>query len=445
MVYDLLGLLGVFVLVLANAFFVAAEFSLVSVRRTRISELAARGVPGARFAERALRNPDRVIAATQLGITLSSLGLGWVGEPALSHLLQPIVDLVPGRLQSGVSHGISAGLAFAVITFLHVVIGELMPKTIALQQPEKTSLAVARPTLWTEWIFQPAIAVLNGTGTLLLRLLGFRTAGGSEHVHSVAELKMIVRDSASRGVVGLEAEDMLHAIFDLSDTLVRHVMLPRTEIVAVSAEASLEDVIHLAARHPFTKFPVYEGSLDHILGVVHLKDVLPAWTGKAATTKRARDVMREAIFVPETARVPVLLRRFRSRRQHLAIVLDEYGGTAGMATLEDLLEEIVGQVRDPFDAEPSIQVLPDGSSLVDGLTPLEEVNEHFQLQLMDRHYDTLAGYMLGRLGRLAQVGDTVMVDGVRFQVEALDGRRVSRVSVTPVAQARRPQPAPASE
>jgi CBS domain containing-hemolysin-like protein len=445
MVYDLLGLLGVIVLVLANAFFVAAEFSLVSVRRTRISELAARGVPGARFAERALRNPDRVIAATQLGITLSSLGLGWVGEPALSHLLQPLVDLFPGRLQSGVSHGISAGLAFAVITFLHVVIGELMPKTIALQQPEKTSLAVARPTLWTEWIFQPAIAVLNGTGTFLLRLLGFRTAGGSEHVHSVAELKMIVRDSASRGVVGLEAEDMLHAIFDLSDTLVRHVMLPRTEIVAVSAEASLEDVIQLAARHPFTKFPVYEGSLDHILGVVHLKDVLPAWTGKAATTKRARDVMREAIFVPETARVPVLLRRFRSRRQHLAIVLDEYGGTAGMATLEDLLEEIVGQVRDPFDAEPSIQVLPDGSSIVDGLTPLEEVNEHFQLQLVDRHYDTLAGYMLGRLGRLAQVGDTVMVDGVRFQVEALDGRRVSRVSVTPLAQARRPQPAPAPE
>jgi CBS domain containing-hemolysin-like protein len=444
-VSDLLALVGVFVLVLANAFFVAAEFSLVSVRRTRIAELAARGNPAARWAERALRDPDRVIAATQLGITLASLGLGWIGEPALSRFILPLVELVPVDIQTTVSHGISAGIAFALITFLHVVIGELAPKSIALQHPEKTSLAVARPTLWTQWIFHPAIWLLNGTGAALLRLLGFRAPAGHERVHSVAELKMIVRDSAARGVVGDEAEDMLHAIFDLGDTVVRQVMLPRTEVVAVPADATLEDLVRVAARSPFTKFPVFEGGLDHILGVVHLRDLLPALEGKAATGKRARDLMREAIFIPEGARVNDLLKRFRSRRQHLAIVLDEYGGTAGLVTLEDLLEEIVGQVNDPFDSEPQIQALPDGTSMLDGLTPLEDVNEHFHLRLTDPHYDTLAGFILGRLGRLAQVGDSVVADGVRLKVESLDGRRIARVSLTHAAPPRRPQADPARE
>jgi CBS domain containing-hemolysin-like protein len=241
-----------------------------------------------------------------------------------------------------------------------------------------------------------------------------------------------VADSAESGVVADEAEDMVHAIFDLGDTLVRQVMLPRTEIVAVPAEATAEELVRTAARHPFTKFPVYENNLDHILGVIHIRDVLPAIESRPGVTKRARDLMREAFFMPESARVVDLLKRFRSRRQHVAIVLDEYGGTAGMVTLEDLLEEIVGQIRDPFDTEPDIQPLPDGTALVDGLTPLEDVNEHFGLGLADPHYDTLAGF-IGRLGRLAQVGDTIVADGVQLQVESLDGRRIARVAISPTA------------
>jgi putative hemolysin len=442
---DLLKLVGVAVLVLANGFFVAAEFSLVSVRRTRIHELLAQGNSAARWVAHAIEDPDKVIAATQLGITLASLGLGWIGEPALAHLLEPIVNLVPATLQSGFSHTLSAGIAFAAITCLHVVVGELTPKSIALQNPERTALIVARPTIWTERLFKPIIWALNGAGNALLRALGVAPASGHELVHSVEELKMLVSASAVGGVVEDEEEEILHAVFDFGDTLVRQVMIPRTEMIAVPAEADLDDLIQMAIEHPFTKLPVFEDSQDHVVGVVHLKDVLTCLNAENRKSIRARDLMREALFVPETARIITLLERFRLRHQHIAIVLDEYGGTAGVVTLEDLIEEIVGEVSDPFDAEPDFQSLEDGTTLVDGLTLIEDINERLNLNLEDPDYDTIAGYVLGRLGRMAEEGDMVVSDGVQLRVEALDGRRIDRISITPLAPAgtlptaRRPQ------
>jgi len=428
---DLLRLAGLALLVGANAFFVAAEFALVSVRRTRIQELVSKGNHAARWVQKAIEDPDRFIAATQLGITLASLGLGWIGEPALAHLLEPIIRLVPGDLRDTVAHGASAALAFSLITFLHVVIGELAPKSIALQAAERTALAVARPTVMAERLFKPAIWLLNGAGNFLLRVTGFEAARGHQLVHSVDELKMIVAASAEGGVVEAEEEDMLHAVFDFSGLLVRQVMVPRAEVVAVPAEAPLEEIISLALRHPFTRYPVYDGDLDHVLGVVHLRDLMRARHGERPALTTARGVMREAIFVPETISVRALLRRFRTRRQHMAIVLDEYGGTAGIVTLEDVLEEIVGEVSDEFSPAPSIQRLPDGSSLVDGLALIDEVNEAFGLRLEDPHYDTIAGFILGRLGRLAEVGDTIDVDGAQFRVEALDGKRIARLTLMP--------------
>ena len=426
---DLLGLGVVFLLVLANAFFVAAEFALVSVRRTRIRELSSQGHRAAAWAERAVANPDRFIAATQLGITLASLGLGWVGEPALSNLLLPVVSLFPGVNQAELSHTLSAALAFALITFLHVVVGELAPKSIALQDPERTALLVARPTVWTSWVFYPFIIVLNGAGNALLRAFGIRPAEGHRLVHSVEELKMLVAASAEGGVVEDEEEEMLRAVFDFRGTLVRQVTVPRTEMVAVPAEAPLAEVIRIAGEHPFSKLPVYEGSLDHVIGVVHVKDLLRLSAIEQPGPQVARDIMRETIYVPETTFITTLLARFRRRRQHIAIVLDEYGGTAGVVTLSDLVEEIVGEVSDPFD-EPELQPLPDGTALIDGLATIEEVNERFDLHLDDPNYDTLAGFVLGRLGRLAQVGDQVMVNGVELRVEAMDGLRIARVSLT---------------
>ena len=429
----ILRLVAVALLVFANGFFVAAEFALVSVRRTRVVELVAQGNSRALWVERAIHDPDRFIAATQLGITLASLGLGWIGEPALGVLLRPLIALFPANIESELSHSLSAGMAFAIITFLHVVVGELAPKSIALQNPERTSLVVARPTIWTEAIFKPAIWLLNGAGNALLRWAGVQPAQGHELVHSVEELKMLVRQSAEGGIVGDHAEEMLTAIFDFGELLVRQVMIPRTEMIAVREEATIPEIIDLAIEHPFTKFPVYAENRDQILGIVHLKDTIPYFNGSPNENGkvRARDIMREAIFIPETAHVNTLLQFFRARQRHIAIVLDEYGGTAGIVTLEDLLEEIVGEVSDPFDKETDIQPLPDGSALVDGLTLIEEVNEHFNLNLEDPYYDTIAGFVLGRLERLAQVGDIVTEDDVRLRVEAMDSFRIARISLLP--------------
>ncbi len=425
---DVLKLILVLFLVSANGFFVAAEFSLVSVRRTRIAELVEQGHHGALAVQKAIERPDNVIAATQLGITIASLGLGWVGEPALSHFLQPVVELFPANFQSDVSHSIAAGLSFALITFLHVVAGELAPKSIALQDPEKTSLFVARPTLWTEVIFKPAIWLLNGAGNLLLRLFGVNPASGHELVHSVEELKMLVEASTEGGVMGREEGEMLHAIFDFGELLVEQVMIPRTEVIALEAEAPLSEIVRVMLEHPYTKFPVYEENLDQILGIVHARDVIAATQDPAKRNCTARSLVREALFVPQAISVNRLLREFRAKRQHIAIVLDEYGGTAGLVTLEDLLEEIVGEVSGPFDeGTPEIQPLADGQVLIDGLTLIEDVNEELNLDLHDPHYNTIAGYLLGQLGRIPAIGDSVEVRGVRLTVQEMDGLRISKV------------------
>lgn len=428
---DLLKLGLVFLFVLANGFFVAAEFSLVSVRRTRIAELVAQGHRGAHWVQRAIDNPDKVIAATQLGITISSLALGWIGEPALAHIINPVIELLPPSIRSDASRGISAAIAFILITFLHVVVGELAPKSIALQDPEKTSLVVSRPTLFTEAVFKPAIWLLNGTGNLLLRAIGVKPASGQQLTHSVEELKMLVTASTVGGVVEADESEMLHAIFDIGELLVRQVMVPRTEIVAVEADTRLNDVVEIATQSLYTKFPVYEDNLDRIIGVLHIKEVLRMMRDPSSANIAARQLARETFFVPEAIPVNELLRQLRARRQHIAIVLDEYGGTAGLVTLEDLLEEIVGEVSDPFDVdEPEIQTLPDGTALIDGFTLIDEVNEELELTLSDPHYDTIAGYMLGRLGRIARQGDVVESAGVRLRVVSMDGLRIARIALS---------------
>lgn len=436
---DILKLGAVLLFILANGFFVAAEFSLISVRSTRVAELITQGNRGARWVQRAIDNPDKVIAATQLGITISSLALGWVGEPALAHIIRPIVDWLPISIRAGAAHSISAAIAFILITFLHVVVGELAPKSIALQNPEATSLVVSRPTLWTESIFKPAIWLLNGAGQLLLRVFGVKLASGHQITHSVEELKMLVTASTEGGVVEEDEREMLHAIFDIGDLLVRQVMVPRTEIVAVEADTRLKEVVDIAIKSLYTKFPVYEDNLDQIVGVLHIKEVLRMMNDLDNEECTARQLAREPFFVPEAIPAIDLLRQLRSRRQHIAIVLDEYGGTAGLVTLEDLLEEIVGEVSDQLDVdEPEIQTLPDGTALIDGFALIEEVNEELQLSLNDPHYDTIAGYMLGRLGRIARQGDVVESEGVRLRVVVMDGLRIARIALSRVPKADQP-------
>ncbi len=428
---DLIGLVAVVFLVLLNGFFVAAEFSLVSVRKTRIAELVAQGNANAKTVQKALENPDRVIAATQLGITLASLSLGWIGEPALSHLIEPIMELFPLDLRPGLSHSLTAGLSFGIITFLHVVVGELAPKSIALQNPARTSLVVARPTLWSERLFKPFIWALNGTGNALLRLVGMEPASGHQLVHSVEELKMLVTESAEGGAVARQESELLHAIFDFGDLLVRQVMIPRTEIIAVEADLPLAEIIPLITESTYTKFPVYDDNLDNILGIFHVKDLLRTMQEADWQKSSVRSLLREAMYVPETLPISALLRRFRDNHQHIAIILDEFGGTGGLVTLEDLLEEIVGEVSDPFDKfTPEFETLADGSILIDGLTLIEDVNKSLDLDLNDPAYDTIAGYTLGKMGRIPKVNDSVEFDKVLIQVEAMDGMRIERLKLT---------------
>ena len=432
---DLLGLVAVVILVLLNGFFVAAEFSLVSVRQTRITELVESGNARAETVQKALKNPDRVIAATQLGITLASLGLGWIGEPALSHLIEPLLDLFPAELRPGLSHSLSSGLAFAIITFLHVVVGELAPKSIALQDPENTSMVVAAPTLWSERLFKPFIWALNGTGNALLRVVGVEPASGHELVHSVEELKMLVTASTKEGVVAEQESELLHAIFDFGDLLVRQVMIPRTEIIAVEADLPLNEILPLITESTYTKIPVYDDDLDNLLGIVHVKDLLRMMQEQDWQSSTVRSLVREALYVPETLLVSALLRELRDNRQHIAIILDEFGGTAGLVTLEDLMEEIVGEVSDPFDTfTPEIEALEDGSYMIDGMCLMEDVNHALDLDLHDPAYDTIAGYTLGKLGRIPKVKDKIDSEEVTIEVEAMDGLRIDRLRLTRIEE-----------
>lgn len=431
---DFLEVLIVFFFILTNAFFVIAEYALVTVRKTRLEELDQQGNRAAWWAKRALSDPVRLIATVQLGVTLSGLALGWIGEPALADLLDQLFGNILPSVEKRLASGLASGLAFGVITFLLVVFGELVPKAVALRYAEQAALVLAAPLVYLQKVFQPFVWILNGSANFLLNFLGIRAGNQQESALSVEELRMMIAASTEQGVFQEEQGEMVEAIFDLGQQLVRQVMIPRTEMVAVEAETTLPQIIQLTSESGYTKFPVYDDSLDQIIGIVHLKDLLPAVLSPERQDLTARMLAREALFVPETLTVRDLLKRFRTARQHIAIVMDEFGGTGGLVTLEDLMEEIVGEVSDPFDrTAPAFIVQPDGSILIDGMTLIEDVNERLGLDLSDPHYDTIAGFVLGKLGRIPQVNDTVESNGVRIRVDAMDGLRVARLVLERIA------------
>ena len=432
LVNTLLGMLAVAVLIFLNGFFVAAEFALVSVRRTRIDQLVEQGNRNAKIVRKAIDDTDQMIAAIQLGITLASLGLGWIGEPALSHLIEPLIELFPfpESWENFTSHSLSAAIAFTIITLLHVAVGELAPKSIALQKPEQTAMVVAQPTLWTETIFRPFVWVLNSIGNLILRILGFEPAAGHELAHSLEEIRMLLAASATRGLLDEDEHNMLDAVFDLRLILVRQVMIPRTEMVTIPAEANLRDLLQLQKDRPYAKIPVFEHDPDSIIGVIYSRDVMEE-LAKGNLTEAIRDFIRPVIYIPETARINVALNMFQESRQHIAIVLDEYGGTAGLLTLEDILEEIAGEMPDQYESGgPDIVRQSDDTWNINGLTLIEEVNEALSLLLTDDNYDTIGGYIMGKLERIPQRGDEVSSDGVQFRVEQIEGMRIAQLRVT---------------
>ena len=439
----LLRLGAVLLLVALNGFFVATEFALVSVRSTRIEELVAAGRPGAARVQRALGNLDRFIAATQLGITMASLGLGSLGEPAVAGLLHGALAWLPAALEPGV---VAGALAFVIITSLHIVFGELAPKTIALRLPERTALLVVAPTSLFLQLFRPAIVLLNGSGALAVRLVGLQPASGHEGgLHSPEEIELLVEQSARGGAIADSERRMLRGVFDVGDRLARQAMTPRTLVRGIALGSSLPEAIAaaLVARH--SRLPVYDGDLDHVAGMLHLRDLLQAREQErlGRPPPPLQRLLRAIPAVPESVTLDEVLDALRAARSHMAVVVDEYGGTAGIITLEDILEEIVGEVRDEFDLPGPAELArePDGSWLLDGQLTLDEVDEQVGTHLAGTpgdaretpEVDTLGGLILWRLGRLAAEGDEVRADpdaSVLLRVERLDGRRVARVRLT---------------
>jgi len=420
-------LAAVLALVFANGFFVAAEFALVTVRKTRIDQLIAEGSSLARPVRRAITDPDSYIAATQLAITMTSLGLGWIGEPAVSSIIQPALGLLPLSLREATSHTIAVALGFAFITTLHIVLGELAPKTVALQHAERTALIVGRPTELFMRVFWPFITMLNSTGRAVVRLLGLKPPSGSSLVHSEEELKMLVTASQEAGVIEEDEEQMLHRVFGFGDLTAGQVMLPRTEMIALPVRVSRQDLLERLSQATQLVIPVYGAHLDDIVGLVRMRDLLGVVAGSAESIDLT-SMLHEPLTVPETLKADDLLTEMRKRRTPLAIVIDEYGGTAGLVTFERLMERIVGEIGSVDDRGTSaITVLTDGSALIDGLALTTDVNVQFGLQIDEDLYDTIGGYVLGRLGRRPRLGDSVEVGGRKIRVEALDGLRVARV------------------
>jgi putative hemolysin len=417
---------GVLALVLANGFFVAAEFSIVTVRKTRIDQLIAEGHVGARAVRRAVTDPDRYIAATQLGITMASLGLGWIGEPALASLIQPTLAFLPANMAEATAHSIAVAVAFAIITALHIVLGELAPKSIALERSESTALLVVKTTEIFMKAFWPFIRLLNGTGQAVVNMLGMRGSGRHALVHSEEELKMLVTASQEAGVLEEQEEEMLHRVFAFADLTAGQVMVPRTEIVAVAADTPRQEIVAILARYGHARVPVYREDLDHVVGILHVTDLLRAVTENVDAVNVAA-LAREALTVPETLGADHLLAEMRRRNVREALVIDEYGGTAGLVTFESLVSRIVGDLGAGAGGTAKVQTLADGSARIDGLVLVTDVNERFALDIDGTTYMTVGGFVLGRLGRRPRVGDTIEIDGRQMRVEAIDGIRVATV------------------
>ena len=427
----LLGLVAVVVLVLANAFFVAAEFALVGARRTRLDEMARAGDRKARLARRAVQSLDRYISATQLGITLASLGLGWIGEPALAGLIESGFRWLPSALAVIATHAVASAIAFIIITILHIILGELVPKAVALLYPEQVSRWVTAPLMGFAWIMAGPIAVLNGTANRLLKLIRIDPPGETERLHSPEEIRMLVEQSTEGGSLLKQDARLLEGVFEFSEKTAQEVMTPRTQMAALDADLTVEAAADQVAIHGRSRYPAYTESLDDIIGVVHAKDILAALRSRPGQTIRV--IMRPPLFVPGTREVEDVLADMKRLKNHLAIVLDEYGGTAGLVTMEDLLEEIVGPIYDEHDPQDRTSP-PVGGPLLDGSMPISDFNADYVANLDDTDYTTIGGYVFGQLGRLPRVGDRVPVGPHTFEVVEMDGRRVKTIRLHTAAR-----------
>ena len=414
-----LELVAVAALVLLNGFFVAAEYALVTVRRTRLQEMVGEGNRRAKQVLGLTAVPPRFIAAMQLGVTVTSLAIGALGEQALTELFDPVM-----------ATALAVALSLLLLTFFHVVVGELVPKGISLGHSERTALLVAPPVRLFFFVFKPLIWFLQRSSEVTLRLLGLEPPGADGAVYSEAELKLLLERSTVEGELEEEEQEMLYKVFDFADKEAADVMVPRPEVAVVAADMPPEECLSKVLDSPYTRFPVYRETPEHIIGVLHLRDLLNAMNDRGIADVQIEEILRPPYIVPETKDIAALLTEFRRTNQHMAIVVDEYGDMEGIVTLEDVIEEIVGEIEDEFDLpDESIEKLDDGRIRIDGTFPIDDFNEQFGSELPIEDYHTMGGYVFGLLGRAPLAGDQLADDRLRFTVIDLEGSRIDRLEI----------------
>jgi CBS domain containing-hemolysin-like protein len=426
---DLAKLAAVLFFVGANAFFVGAEFALVSVRRPRLETRAAAGSRQAQAAMRLLADPTSFISATQLGITIASLALGWIGEPTVASILEPLAARIASVGRAGyVAHLMAIIIAFAAITFLHIVLGELMPKMFALERAEGLALVAARPLEIFAKVFRWPLWVFNRTGAFLGRLIGLKSSLQHTAVYSEAELRQLVDISRESGHLRAEERRLIHKVFEFSDTLVREAMVPRPAIAALSADCSLADIIQTFQQNRYSRLPVYRGSIDNVIGFIHSKDLIPYLL--RPQDFKLEYVLQSPMYVVDTARLEDVLRQMQKAKSHFGFVVDEHGGIEGIITLEDLLEEIVGDISDEHDEEVNEQINPidERTYLLDGSLAVRDLNRRLKTSIAESEaYTTIGGFLMTVAGHVLQPGEVIETDGLRFYIEKVERRRLLQV------------------
>jgi CBS domain containing-hemolysin-like protein len=419
-------------LVFVNGFFVIAEFALVKVRKTRLEELVQQGNSRARLALKVVTSFDTYLGATQLGITLASLALGWIGEPAVADLIEPIIlAYFPGS--AWLVTTLSIAIGFTVITFFHIVLGELVPKSMAIQQAEKLALFAVVPLYIFHRLGYPIIVLFNKAAKAILNVMGMKSANETELAHSEDELRMIVSASHRGGVLDQMESELIDNVFDFADRLAREVMVPRQDMCCLFTEDTFEENMRVVRETGHTRYPLCTEDKDHVIGMVHIRDLMDLDMNDTES-KNLNAVMREILVVPEGMSVAKLLQFMRRKRTHLAVVADEYGGTAGLVALEDVLEEIVGDIQDEHDNDEEAEVrrFPDGCYEFDGRVLLDDVAELLNIRLEEPEEDTIGGYIFGSLGRRPEIGDKVNIGDYTFEVLQVNGFRVVRVKAIPI-------------
>ncbi|RTQ94517.1 HlyC/CorC family transporter [Lysinibacillus telephonicus] len=419
-----------FLLIAATAFFVATEFAIVKVRTTRIDQLVAEGNKKAMKAKKVISNLDEYLSACQLGITITALGLGWLGEPTFDLILHPLFEMF--HLDPRLSGVLSIVVAFVIVTYLHVVVGELTPKTFAIEKSEELTLNLSGPLLLFHNIMYPFIRALNGSARALSGLFGYKMASESEVAHSEEELRMILADSYKGGEINHSEYEYVNSIFEFSDRTAKEIMVPRTEIVSIEKDLTVKEVFDVMGVEQYTRYPITDGDKDHVIGLVNLKHLLTAFIKNPANgDKPVIDYMQPIIRVFETVPISDLLLKIQQERIHMAILMDEYGGTSGLVTIEDIIEEIVGDIQDEFDEDeiPEVQEISSGHYILDAKMLLEEVNDMLGTNIEDDDIDTIGGWFLTQRFDAVE-GDSFDFEGYEFKIKELDGHHILYIEVT---------------